>query len=123
MSHHLLSGSHLLFLFPVLYYYVLWYLHPRRILNNFVVFDCRYNVVFKYLLSVRRVQAELQHCWALQMQRKHLKSNSTDAIKWRLRNHMAFLVDNLQYYLQVRITEKGQLFSSLGTGRSSQREL
>lgn len=50
---------------------------------------------------MRRVQAELQHCWALQMQRKHLKSNQTDAVKWRLRNHMAFLVDNLQYYLQV----------------------
>lgn len=65
------------------------------------VFLSRYNVVFKYLLSVRRVQAELQHCWALQMQRKHLKSNQTDAVKWRLRNHMAFLVDNLQYYLQV----------------------
>lgn len=61
----------------------------------------RYNVVFRYLLSVRRVQSELQHCWALQMQRKHLKSNKTDAVKWRLRNHMAFLVDNLQYYLQV----------------------
>lgn len=58
-------------------------------------------MVFRYLLSVRRVQSELQHCWALQMQRKHLKSNQTDAVKWRLRNHMAFLVDNLQYYLQV----------------------
>lgn len=68
----------------------------------------RYNVVFKYLLSVRRVQAELQHCWALQMQRKHLKSNQTDAVKWRLRNHMAFLVDNLQYYLQVRAEEQQQ---------------
>lgn len=68
---------------------------------NSLVFLSRYNVVFKYLLSVRRVQAELQHCWALQMQRKHLKSNQTDAVKWRLRNHMAFLVDNLQYYLQV----------------------
>jgi len=66
--------------------------------------------VFKYLLSVRRVQAELQHCWALQMQRKHLKSNRTDAIKWRLRDHMAFLVDNLQYYLQVRTVEKGKLY-------------
>lgn len=62
----------------------------------------RYNVVFRYLLSVRRVQSELQHCWALQMQRKHLKSNKTEAVKWRLRNHMAFLVDNLQYYLQVK---------------------
>lgn len=80
------------------------------VLNTFqfiCTFDCtsaaffRYNVVFRYLLSVRRVQSELQHCWALQMQRKHLKSNKTDAVKWRLRNHMAFLVDNLQYYLQV----------------------
>lgn len=62
----------------------------------------RYNVVFRYLLSVRRVQSQLQHCWALQMQRKHLKSTQTDAVKWRLRNHMAFLIDNLQYYLQVR---------------------
>lgn len=69
-----------------------------------VVFEtvARYNVVFRYLLSVRRVQSQLQQCWALQMQRKHLKSNHTDAVKWRLRNHMAFLVDNLQYYLQVR---------------------
>lgn len=63
----------------------------------------RYNVVFRYLLSVRRVQSQLQHCWALQMQRKHLKSSQTDAVKWRLRNHMAFLIDNLQYYLQVII--------------------
>lgn len=61
----------------------------------------RYNVVFRYLLSVRRVQSQLQHCWALQMQRKHLKSSQSDAVKWRLRNHMAFLIDNLQYYLQV----------------------
>lgn len=61
----------------------------------------RYNVVFRYLLSVRRVQSQLQHCWALQMQRKHLKSTKTDAVKCRLRNHMAFLIDNLQYYLQV----------------------
>ncbi|GCB82485.1 hypothetical protein scyTo_0021624, partial [Scyliorhinus torazame] len=63
------------------------------------------NIVFKYLLSVRRVQAELQHCWAVQMQRKHLTSNKSDAVKWRLRNHMAFLVDNLQYYLQVDVLE------------------
>lgn len=58
--------------------------------------------MFRYLLSVRRVQSQLQHCWALQMQRKHLKSTQTDAVKWRLRNHMAFLIDNLQYYLQVK---------------------
>ncbi|NXP68969.1 GCP4 protein, partial [Chloropsis cyanopogon] len=87
-------------------YKVQW---PLHILFTPAVLE-KYNVVFKYLLSVRRVQAELQHCWALQMQRKHLKSNRTDAIKWRLRDHMAFLVDNLQYYLQVSITEKDKLY-------------
>uniref|UniRef100_A0A8C3RPW2 Gamma-tubulin complex component n=1 Tax=Chelydra serpentina TaxID=8475 RepID=A0A8C3RPW2_CHESE len=82
-------------------YKVQW---PLHILFTPAVLE-KYNVVFKYLLSVRRVQAELQHCWALQMQRKHLKSNRTDAIKWRLRDHMAFLVDNLQHYLQVDVLE------------------
>uniref|UniRef100_A0A1A8CPX3 Gamma-tubulin complex component n=1 Tax=Nothobranchius kadleci TaxID=1051664 RepID=A0A1A8CPX3_NOTKA len=78
-------------------YKVQW---PLHILFTPAVLE-KYNVVFRYLLSVRRVQSQLQHCWALQMQRK-LLSSQTDAVKWRLRNHMAFLIDNLQYYLQVR---------------------
>ncbi|XP_069758610.1 gamma-tubulin complex component 4 isoform X3 [Narcine bancroftii] len=82
-------------------YKVQW---PLHILFTPAVLE-KYNIVFKYLLSVRRVQAELQHCWAVQMQRKHLASNQTDAVKWRVRNHMAFLVDNLQYYLQVDVLE------------------
>ncbi|XP_072348857.1 gamma-tubulin complex component 4 isoform X8 [Scyliorhinus torazame] len=82
-------------------YKVQW---PLHILFTPAVLE-KYNIVFKYLLSVRRVQAELQHCWAVQMQRKHLTSNKSDAVKWRLRNHMAFLVDNLQYYLQVDVLE------------------
>ena len=28
---------------------------------------------------------------------------SSSTAKWRLRNHMAFLVDNLQYYLQAQL--------------------
>ncbi|XP_012692054.1 gamma-tubulin complex component 4 [Clupea harengus] len=82
-------------------YKVQW---PLHILFTPAVLE-KYNVVFRYLLSVRRVQSELQHYWALQMQRKRLKSNQTDAVKCRLRNHMAFLVDNLQYYLQVDVLE------------------
>lgn len=82
-------------------YKVKW---PLHILFTPAVLE-KYNVVFRYLLSVRRVQSQLQHCWALQMQRKHLKSTKTDAVKWRLRNHMAFLIDNLQYYLQVDVLE------------------
>uniref|UniRef100_A0A667ZDP3 Gamma-tubulin complex component n=1 Tax=Myripristis murdjan TaxID=586833 RepID=A0A667ZDP3_9TELE len=96
-------------------YKVQW---PLHILFTPAVLE-KYNVVFRYLLSVRRVQSELQHCWALQMQRKHLKSSQTDAVKWRLRNHMAFLVDNLQYYLQVDVLESqfSQLLQQINSTR------
>ncbi|XP_057692949.1 gamma-tubulin complex component 4 isoform X2 [Corythoichthys intestinalis] len=98
-----------------LIYKVQW---PLHILFTPAVLE-KYNVVFRYLLSVRRVQSQLQHCWALQMQRKHLKSSQTDAIKWRLRNHMAFLIDNLQYYLQVDVLESqfSQLLQQINSTR------
>uniref|UniRef100_A0A665VWU3 Gamma-tubulin complex component n=1 Tax=Echeneis naucrates TaxID=173247 RepID=A0A665VWU3_ECHNA len=96
-------------------YKVQW---PLHILFTPAVLE-KYNVVFRYLLSVRRVQSQLQHCWALQMQRKHLKSSQTDAVKWRLRNHMAFLIDNLQYYLQVDVLESqfSQLLQQINSTR------
>jgi len=68
------------------------------------LFCCvRYNVLFAFLLRVRRVQLRLQQCWALAMNRRHLRyaADSPSSTKWWLRNHMAFVVDNLQYYLQV----------------------
>lgn len=37
------------------------------------------------------------------MQYKQKPSNQEEVAKWQLRTHMAFLVDNLQYYLQVWI--------------------
>ncbi|XP_039858714.1 gamma-tubulin complex component 4 [Simochromis diagramma] len=96
-------------------YKVQW---PLHILFTPAVLE-KYNVVFRYLLSVRRVQSQLQHCWALQMQRKHLKSSQMDAVKWRLRNHMAFLIDNLQYYLQVDVLESqfSQLLQQINSTR------
>ncbi|CAN9507315.1 unnamed protein product [Ophioblennius macclurei] len=96
-------------------YKVQW---PLHILFTPAVLE-KYNVVFRYLLSVRCVQSQLQHCWALQMQRKHLKSSQTDAVKWRLRNHMAFLIDNLQYYLQVDVLESqfSQLLQQINSTR------
>ncbi|KAG8001165.1 Gamma-tubulin complex component 4 [Nibea albiflora] len=98
-----------------LIYKVQW---PLHILFTPAILE-KYNVVFRYLLSVRRVQSQLQHCWALQMQRKHLKSSQTDAVKWRLRNHMAFLIDNLQYYLQVDVLESqfSQLLQQINSTR------
>ncbi|MED6277949.1 Gamma-tubulin complex component 4 [Characodon lateralis] len=96
-------------------YKVQW---PLHILFTPAVLE-KYNVVFRYLLSVRRVQSQLQHSWALQMQRKHLKSSQSDAVKWRLRNHMAFLIDNLQYYLQVDVLESqfSQLLQQINSTR------
>ncbi|ETE71202.1 Gamma-tubulin complex component 4, partial [Ophiophagus hannah] len=96
-------------------YKVQW---PLHILFTPAILE-KYNVVFKYLLSVRRVQAELQHCWALQMRCKCLESRRTDAIKWRLRHHMTFLVDNLQYYLQVDVLESqfSQLLQQINSTR------
>lgn len=96
-------------------YKVQW---PLHILFTPAILE-KYNVVFRYLLSVRRVQSQLQHCWALQMQRKHLKSSQTEAVKWRLRNHMAFLIDNLQYYLQVDVLESqfSQLLQQINSTR------
>ncbi|KAI0235900.1 Gamma-tubulin complex component 4 [Lamellibrachia satsuma] len=72
----------------------------------------RYNTVFRFLLYVKRVQLELQQCWATQMRRRHLRATKGEhhnehhnSTQWLLRNHMAFLVDNLQYYLQVDVIE------------------
>lgn len=77
---------------------------PLHILFTSGVME-KYNIVFKFLLAVKRVQLELQKCWAHQMQQKHCLSSDRDVIKWLLRTHMAFLVNNLQYYLQVDVIE------------------
>ena len=85
------------------------------------LFIARYNTLFSFLLSIKRVQLELQQCWALQMQRGHAPPDPPGGVaappgggrgavvdgKWWLRNHMAFLVDNLQYYIQVRLESDG----------------
>ena len=59
--------------------------------------------MFRFLLKVKRTQMNLQQVWADYMGAKHLStarlSNMTKI--WLSRMHMAFLVDNLQYYLQV----------------------
>ncbi|XP_066274429.1 gamma-tubulin complex component 4-like [Branchiostoma lanceolatum] len=82
-------------------YSVQW---PLHILFTEAVLD-KYNTMFRFLLSVKRVQLELQHCWALQMEGKHMVSEQSEVAKWQLRTHMAFLLDNLQYYLQVDVLE------------------
>lgn len=65
------------------------------IYNSFIT--TRYNTLFKILLAIRRAQIALQHCWYLEMS----KRKRTAGLLWQLRIHMSFLIDNLQYYVQV----------------------
>lgn len=77
---------------------------PLHILLTPTVID-RYNVIFRFLLAVRRVQSELHQCWATQMRQKGVGRESSFMPLWQLRSHMTFLIDNLQYYLQVDVLE------------------
>lgn len=86
-----------------LQYDVQW---PLHILFQPAVLE-NYNKLFRFLLKVKRTQLDLQQVWAAYMGTKHLStaqlSNMTKI--WLSRMHMAFLVDNLQYYLQVDVLE------------------
>ncbi|GFS42496.1 gamma-tubulin complex component 4 [Trichonephila inaurata madagascariensis] len=84
--------------------------HPLQILITPSVID-KYNMIFRFLLSVRKVQMELHQSWALQMQIKGAGANSRLMPFWKLRSHMSFLIDNFQYYILVDVLES--CFSNL----------
>lgn len=93
---------------------------PLHILFQPVVLN-KYNNLFRFLLKVKRTQMNLQQVWADYMGAKHLStarlSNMTKI--WLSRMHMAFLVDNLQYYLQVDVleTQYSQLVEKINNTR------
>jgi gamma-tubulin complex component 4 len=63
----------------------------------------KYSALFHFLLSLRRAQAYLQQCWATLMTIR-TGAHCLQAV-WQLRTHMGFLIDNLQYYVQVDVLE------------------
>ncbi|XP_067933538.1 gamma-tubulin complex component 4-like isoform X2 [Watersipora subatra] len=66
----------------------------------------RYNVIFKFLLAVKKTQVALHKAWKEQMCRgKKLALGKEEAWLHQIRNHMQFLVDNLQMYLQLDVIE------------------
>jgi len=67
----------------------------------------RYSELFRFLLLVKRVQMELHAAWNTQTQSIHLPAQQRALLMplWRLRAHMAFLIDNLQYYLQADVLD------------------
>ncbi|KAI5078166.1 hypothetical protein GOP47_0007990, partial [Adiantum capillus-veneris] len=81
----------------------------------------KYCRVFQYLLRLKRIQLELEKSWAEAMQQDRAESarqrrdseNSVSATQrqqqrmpmWRIRQHMTYLITNLQFYIQVDVIE------------------
>lgn len=64
----------------------------------------RYNILFRFLLLIKKMQYELHMLWC--QQTRQSKVDKTQNIKiMHLRNELMFFVDNLQYYIQVDVLE------------------
>ena len=81
----------------------------------------KYGVLFQYLLRLKRIAAELDETWAV-MRRQALRGRGLADHErrlplWHLRHHMAYMVANLQIYLQVGRTQRGSLHRYLSRPR------
>lgn len=81
----------------------------------------KYQRIFQYLLRLKRTQMELEKSWAFAMHQDHidfakLRNDSRKSSvpqhrrqrlrpMWHVREHMAFLIRNLQFYIQVDVIE------------------
>ncbi|KAF5203428.1 Gamma-tubulin complex component [Thalictrum thalictroides] len=81
----------------------------------------KYLRVFQYLLRLKRTQMELEKSWASVMHQDHIdfanrrhdrmscsiSQQRREGVRpmWPVREHMAFLIRNLQFYIQVDVIE------------------
>jgi gamma-tubulin complex component 4 len=70
--------------------------------------EVRYSKVFQYLLRLKRIQLELEKSWAEAMQQDRADSAQQRGDSrqqrmpmWRVRQHMTYLITNLQFYIQA----------------------
>ncbi|XP_017482744.1 PREDICTED: gamma-tubulin complex component 4 homolog isoform X2 [Rhagoletis zephyria] len=81
-------------------YKINWPLHllfSPKVIEN-------YNVLFRFLLLIKKIQFELHMLWSNNVRRS--KRNTTHNIHLtNLLNQLMFFIDNLQYYIQVDVLE------------------
>ncbi|KAL0105295.1 hypothetical protein PUN28_016741 [Cardiocondyla obscurior] len=77
-------------------YKVVWPLH--LFFNPTALND--YNTLFRFLLRVKKTQIDLWNLWS-----EHMHHKNIDIGVIQLRNNLIFIIDNLQYYLQVDVVE------------------
>ncbi|XP_012144940.2 gamma-tubulin complex component 4 isoform X2 [Megachile rotundata] len=80
----------------ILKYKVVWPLH--LLFNPSSLND--YNTLFRFLLRVKKTQIDLWNLWS-----EHMYCKNIDIGVIQLRNNLIFIIDNLQYYLQVDVIE------------------
>lgn len=86
-----------LFQYLLLRYNIKWPLHllfPPKVLD-------KYNELFRFLIHIRKIQFDLQMLWCYYREQKVSRNNEI----MQFRNNLSFLIDNLQYYLQVDVLE------------------
>ncbi|XP_032684472.1 gamma-tubulin complex component 4 [Odontomachus brunneus] len=80
----------------ILKYKVVWPLH--LLFSPVSLSD--YNTLFRFLLRVKKTQIDLWNLWS-----EHMHYKNIDIGVIQLRNNLIFIIDNLQYYLQVDVVE------------------
>ncbi|XP_073819750.1 gamma-tubulin complex component 4 [Musca autumnalis] len=65
----------------------------------------RYNVLFRFLILIKKMQYDLHMIWCKSSRKFKLKSADHKVKVMLLRNELMFFVDNLQYYIQVDVLD------------------
>ncbi|XP_046398606.1 gamma-tubulin complex component 4 isoform X2 [Ischnura elegans] len=64
-----------------------------------------YNSLFCFLLRIKKIQMDLNSVWRDHMTLKTRGICRSNPVVWQLRNCLMFIINNLQYYLQVDVLE------------------
>ncbi|XP_011189312.1 gamma-tubulin complex component 4 homolog [Zeugodacus cucurbitae] len=76
---------------------------PLHLLFSPKVID-NYNILFRFLLLIKKMQFELHMLWSNKVRRTSLCSREKFKLT-SLLNQLIFFIDNLQYYIQVDVLE------------------